>query len=51
MVSETVCTFFPIFPKGGPVYKGEVLDVKGFGKHKAGLITVAISSPEVYTRN
>ena len=40
--------FTPLGQNGGVIYKANVEDVKGFGRHKAGEITLLITSQEVY---
>lgn len=42
--------FIPMGENGGVIYKGEVVDVKGFGRHKAGEISLLITSQGVYPR-
>ena len=41
--------FTPMGENGGVIYKGNVVGVKGFGRHKAGQISLLVTSQELYT--
>ena len=40
--------FIPMGENGGVIYKGRVTGVKGFGRHKAGQISLLVTSQKVY---
>jgi len=41
--------FTPMGENGGVIYKGNVVGVKGFGRHKAGQISLLVTSQQLYT--